>query len=440
MMKRNWLLLVAVCFLSAVLLSACSDKKDTEEEITIPENPEDITGDITVWAWALEASFLINDVLPKFEEAYPNVNVHIETLGTNQLYEKMNAGLFAGGSGLPDVAQVENNRIQVFTENFPDGFIDLGELGYDQYMDDFPDSKLEGLKNKHGELVAAPRDLGPVGVIYRTDIFEAAGVDPEQIETWDDYIEAGKKVVDHTGEYFLGSFEDEFLHIMLQQQGAFYFDDAGNIDLHSKETEIALKKIEEMKEAGLIAYTNNFDGQVSAMKNGLVATQPDAVWWGGTMLEQMPELSGKWGVFELPVFAEGDSVHASNNGGSALAIPSASENKAAAYAFTEFATTNLDMQIEGLKNRGLFPSLMSAYDEPLFDEKQEYFSNQKFFKRFADTVDDIPPVNYTGSNLAARDIMTNELQALLLEGKPVREIIKDSAKTLERQTGREIND
>ncbi|MFB5662663.1 extracellular solute-binding protein [Alteribacillus sp. HJP-4] len=129
------------------------------------------------------------------------------------------------------------------------------------------------------------------------------------------------------------------------------------------------------------------------MLNGAVATQPDAVWWSGTMVEQMPELSGNLGMFELPAFEKGGN-RASNNGGSALAVPEASDNKEAAYVFSEFATTNVDLQITGLKNRGLFPSLSGAYEEEFFNQEQEYFSDQTFYSDFAETVEDIQPINY----------------------------------------------
>ena len=45
-----------------------------------------------------------------------------------------------------------------------------------------------------------PWDSGPVVLYYRRDMFEKAGVDPASIETWDDFVEAGKKVVAANGE------------------------------------------------------------------------------------------------------------------------------------------------------------------------------------------------------------------------------------------------
>lgn len=436
-MLRARMLLGLVAIL-LIILSACSSSagSDDVEDLEIPENPEDVTGDITVWAWALEANYLEKDVVPLFNEIYPNVNVTVEHIGVDQVYQKLSAGLSSGGSGLPDVVQVENNRIHSFTSEFSEAFTNLSALGYDEHENKFADAKISGLKDEDGNIIAAPRDLGPVGVMYRVDIFEEAGVDPSTIETWGDYIEAGKKVVDHTGKYFLGTDGDGILRIMMQQQGAYYFDEEGNLDINSEAGQKAAAILQEMQDNNLITFTNNWDGQVAAMKNGEVASHPGAVWWSGTMLEQMPELSGKWDMFKLPAFEKGET-RASNDGGSALAIPSSSKNKVAAYVFAEFASVDVESQIKALTNRGLFPALLEAYNEPIFSEDQEYFNNEPFFKKFAEIVPDIPPVNHDAAELEVRSVMGSEIEAFLLEGKSAMQMLEDGEKQAIQQTGKE---
>jgi lactose/L-arabinose transport system substrate-binding protein len=232
--------------------------------------------------------------------------------------------------------------------------------------------------------------------------------------------------------------QDDILRIMLQQQGKYYFDAEGNIDVNTEEMRRALDKINEMYDAGILLNTYNWDGQVAAMKNGKVATNPDAVWWSGTMLDQMPELSGKWGTFPLPVFAEG-GVHAADNGGSALTILSASKNKEAAYLFAEFASANKDMQLQALEKYGLFPAYKTVYDEPSFNANNEYFNNEPVFKNFAEVVAEIPPVNFTDSNLIARQIATDQLAALILQGLTPDQVIDNMASQLKQMTGRTVN-
>ena len=439
---KQWKLMFMLLFI-LIFVSACSSGESSGdlEDVKIPDDPKELSGEITVWAWALEADYLTNTVLPAFEEEYPNVDVNIEKIGNEQIYDKLTAGLAAGGSGLPDVTQIAVNKLPTFVSQFPDGFTDLSALGFDKHVGDFPESTIEAVKNKDGKVIAFPRDLGPVAVFYRVDIFEEAGVDPTTIETWDDYIEAGKSIKEKTGVQMIGNRigdQDDILRIMLQQQGKYYFDADGNIDVDSVEMERALEMIQKMNEAGILANTSNWDGQVAAMKNGKVATNPDAVWWSGTMLDQMPELSGKWGTFPLPVFKEG-GVHAADNGGSSLTVLSASKNKAAAYVFAEFAAANKDNQLKGLETFGLFPAYKPVYEEPYFNQEQEYFNNQPVFKNFAEVVEEIPPVNFTESNLVARQIATDQLSALVLEGIDPKTSIENMKEQLVQQTNRKAN-
>ncbi|MFP3473086.1 extracellular solute-binding protein, partial [Micrococcus sp. SIMBA_144] len=65
-------------------------------------------------------------------------------------------------------------------------------------------------------------------------LFEKAGVKAEVINTWDDFLEAGKKIKEATGSYAmpLDMFKDDpTFRMMLNQQGVFYYDEEGNIDL-----------------------------------------------------------------------------------------------------------------------------------------------------------------------------------------------------------------
>ncbi|MEK1831693.1 extracellular solute-binding protein [Priestia megaterium] len=83
-----------------------------------------------------------------------------------------------------------------------------------------------------------PFDAGPTGVFYRTDYFEKAGVDPNSIKTWDDYIAAGKKIKEKVGVDLLGldfNNDDGLFRMTLTQQGTFYFNNKGKLNLTSKE-------------------------------------------------------------------------------------------------------------------------------------------------------------------------------------------------------------
>ncbi|MRX71484.1 extracellular solute-binding protein [Bacillus lacus] len=400
----------------------------------------EVTGEITVWGWNVAAEAM-ELAVPEFKKKYPDVEVKLVDIGRLDLYDKLTVGLAANGAGLPDVILVESDRLDNYKKEFPNGFLNLSEMGYDAYDDKFGPSKMSAVKNEDGEFVAMPWDIGPTGVFYRVDLFEQAGVDPASIETWDDFIEAGKKIKDTTGAQMVPvdvAKDDALFRMMLNQQGAFYYDEEGNIDFTSQEAVNAMTKIQELHQNGLVANVDGWDGTVTATVNGTVATVPFGVWYSGTIMDQAKELEGKWDVIELPAFEEGGN-RAANLGGSDIAIPSASKNKEAAYAFAEFFTTDKNIQVAALKEKGIFPSLLETYEDPYFDEEVPFFNNKPVYRKFADQVKDIPPANYTNDYPRGLKYAADAQASALLDKQEPAAALETAAKQLANETKREIN-
>ncbi|MGY0691466.1 ABC transporter substrate-binding protein [Virgibacillus sp. FSP13] len=429
--------------LCMIILSACQES-DTSGEVEEPTSmdSEKVSGDITVWAWALEADYL-KSIVPEFNEKYPNINVEINKQGPDQVFQRLVSGLASGQeSQLPDLVQIQDTDLPSFTEKFPGSFTNLSEMGFSEYEGEFAPAKEKMIKDNKGNYIAFPRDLGPVGVFYRKDIFEKAGVDAKSIETWDDYIDAGETIKEKTGTSMLGlalNGHIPLIRFMIHQQDSFYFDDEGNLNVGSDETLRAAEKLKEIVDSGISQNVTNADGQAAAMKNGTVATIPNSVWYSGTMMDQAPELSGKWGTFPLPKFEEAGG-RAANSGGSSFTIPKGSDNKSAAYLFGEFISTNTENQINALGNQGLFPSLTKAYDSSKFSEGVDYFGGDKFHKKFADIAVEIPEVTYTGDYPEVNDIFNEEMASMLLNDEKPEKVIKRLVSRVESSIGeKDIN-
>lgn len=401
----------------------------------------EVSGEITVWGWNVAASSM-ELAIEGFNEEYPDVEVNVQDIGRLDLYDRLTVGLAAGGSGLPDVTLIETDRIDNYVAEFPEGFLNLSEYGYDEYASEFGDAKIQATQNDDGDFIAAPWDVGPAAVFYRVDIFEEAGVDADSIETWDDFVEAGTTIKDATGSYMVPidiSADDALFRMMLNQQGAYYFDDEGNIDLTSDEAVQAMEKIQELHENELVANVDGWDGTVTSTVNGNVATVPFGVWYAGTIMDQAPELEGDWDVFELPAFEDGGNS-AANLGGSDLSIISGTDNPDAAYAFVEYFTTTVEPQMAALDEYGMFPSLLSTYEEDYFDEESAFFNNSPVFRTFADMVEDIPGANYTSDYARAFRYASDAQASSLLQGQSPSETLRQAAEQLENETGRTINE
>lgn len=427
-MKKAFLFLTMAVLL---LMTACSNKSGNEAGPSGEDG--EIGGEITVWGWDVAAE-TFKASLEKFNKEYPDVKVKVEDFSSGDLYEKLTVGLVSRGAGMPDVILLEDERIPGYLQQFPDGFVDLAEMGYDEHEGKFSESKWE-LVHANGKLAAAPWDIGPAAMFYRTDIFEKAGVKAEDIKTWDDYLDAGVQIKEETGVKMLpidvagytGVFE-----MMMQEQGKSYFDHDGKIDITSEEAVRSMEMIKKFYDAGIVLNNSGWNGIVTATVNGDVATVPYGAWYTGTIMDQGPDLSGKWDMFYLPEFKEGSSRYA-NVGGSAIAISEYSKNKSAAYAFVEFFTTDEETQLLGFEKYGLFPSLKSTFESPIFTDNNEYFSNTPIFKRLADSVEQIPTIKYTEYNAKAAQTMENVQATILLDNKPIEEALEKGKKQLENE-------
>jgi lactose/L-arabinose transport system substrate-binding protein len=279
-----------------------------------------------------------------------------------------------------------------------------------------------------------------VGVFYRTDYFEQAGVDPASIVTWDDFVAAGEKVKAATGKGMINvdvNGSDSIWAELMQQQGASYYNADGKITVNGPEAVKAMTLLKTLYDKDLIDNQQGWDARVAAAKNGSSASQATGVWWIGTLTSEMPELAGKFGVMPMPLFEAGGAP-TSNNGGSDLAIPATSANPDLAWAFTRFALADAKNQASMQEKEGLFPAFIPAYSEPVMTAPVEYFGGETVYKTFGELTPKIPAVSYTADNSTASDIMTATQASILSGGADIKAALDDAAKQIANATGREI--
>ena len=398
----------------------------------------EISGEITVWSWDIAAKSL-QATIPSFNRLYPQVKVNVIDLGNQNVFDRGLAGCAAGGVDLPDVYSVENNEAEVFWSRFPDCFTDLRTLGADELRKDFPEFKWTELM-MDGKIFAIPWDSGPVVVFYRRDIYAQAGVDPNRIETWDDYIEAGKKVLAATGgKVKMATIEiaqdDPWFRMLANQAGCWYFDESGtHVTVNQAGCVKALETIKRMYDAGILAL-GGWNEQIQYIKNNAVASALFGGWYEGTIRSNAPEQAGKWGVHLVPAFTKG-GVRAANIGGSALAIPASSRNKAAAWAFVKHALATTEGQVTMLREYGLVPSYLPALSDPYVKQGQPYWGNQPIWQVILGTLEQVPPARGTQFFQEARQIITT-IQAAYLAGKypSAKAALDDAARQISQATG-----
>ncbi|MEV4257437.1 sugar ABC transporter substrate-binding protein [Spirillospora sp. NPDC049652] len=434
--RRSVLLAGAVA--AAVALSGCAAGGGSGGKKAAPSlaagSGADIKGDVTVWSWDVAATAL-KRLAPEFEKQHPGTKINIVDIGYDNAYDKITVGL-KSGKGLPDITTVEGPRFQSFLGSFPSGFYDLTSLA-SKYKDQFNQASWKTATDEKGRTLALPWDSGPCGVFYRRDLFQKAGVDPNSINTWDDYVKAGEQVKAKTGTKFitLDPAEDNTFLMMLQQEGQGYFKD-GKVAVNTPQAVKAMTVLKQLSDKGLVDWARGWDATVTSSKTGKSATTPQAAWWGGTLTGEMKEMSGKWGVFPLPAFEQG-GVRTSNNGGSLLTVTSQTKNPKTAWAFTEFMLANSANQVSMLKNEGLFPAFLPALKDPLVQQADPYFGGQPVNKVFADLLPSVPPIEYTKDGAKATQLVWSANAGVMLRGKDPKATLDSTAKQLASATGRQ---
>ena len=362
---------------------------------------------LTVWVWDINKPAL-ESTIGSFVEMHPGVEVVVEDLGNQNVYDRGLAGCAAGGLDLPDVYLVENNEAQVFWAQFPDCFTDLRTLGGEELLPLFPDFKWAELTEGE-QIFAVPYDSGPTAIFYRRDLYEAAGIDPAEIATWDDFAEAGTAMNEaFDGTVKMGTIskggDDEWFRMLANQADCFYFDEEGTeITVNQPGCVQAMETMKMLWDASVL-HPGGWVEQIQFIQNDAAASAFFGSWYSGTIIAEAPDQTGQWGVYLTPAQTEG-GVRASNLGGSALAIPASSDNPELAYDFVVNALADEENQLRILFDYGLTPSLLSLQGDPALETGVEFFGDQPIWDLILGTLGDVPAVSGTQFFQEARNVM-----------------------------------
>ena len=160
-----------------------------------PAQDKDVT-EITVWAWEPTLTQVAKDFTKK-----TGIKVDLKNVGTNtKEYTQLDNAIEAG-SGAPDVAQVEYYAIPQYA--IKGNLLDITDKtsGYSDFYTPGPWASVQFA----GKVYGLPMDSGPMAFFYNKEVFDKAGVDAEQIKTWDQYYDAAKKIHALGDNYYITS-------------------------------------------------------------------------------------------------------------------------------------------------------------------------------------------------------------------------------------------
>lgn len=436
-MKKSlyWLLIVimivaVITTIGTIGIVGC--KKEAAEETTAAETTTEettaaaelqpnteLSGTISIWTFEPYVTAWQDG---RFNKIYPNIKLDITGVDYPDSHTKFLSAA-AAGEGLPDIMMTVTPLIVPYASI--GALVDLTSI-VASYMDKVPQWAWD-LDSYQDKVYAVPFDSGPSVLFYRSDIFQSAEIDPNSIQTWSDWFEAGKKIYEATnGKTKLlcmtrsGAMDwaGEAIGLQIMQQiGSGVYDKDGKIIIDNPENVEVLKFLKEVLDSGICLEESYWTpGNYSAMEDGSVATVPQGSWMGGYIKMIAPKSQGKWNAMLLPAWSSGGSRY-SNNGGSFLAITTQSKNQELAWKFIEWELLTKDTTLFDLKNFDKWPLLKEDWTDPLIDEPDSFFTNnQAVRKLYVDVATNVTPL-YFGPNWPEAYVTVQQVMTDYFNGK-----------------------
>ena len=148
-----------------------------------------LSGTVTMWSFPLSSDdvALFEPIIKAFNEQYPNVTIDIQHLPWNGRYEKMLTAI-AGGEA-PNVVYLNDFQVPLFAST--GNLVPISEVYTQEELEAmYTEGALNAL-TYDGTLYALPILQNSLGYLYNVDLFEEAGLDPDNPpQTWDEMKEA----------------------------------------------------------------------------------------------------------------------------------------------------------------------------------------------------------------------------------------------------------
>lgn len=362
-----------------------------------------------------DQGFGYDKLYEEYMKAHPNIKITERGRGlglsdyNTRLIQWMTAGTGAG-----DVVALEEGTIVQFKTQAAN-FVNLFDHDTRSLESNFLGWKWKQGQSADGkQLLGLGTDIGSLGMCYRKDLFEKAGLptDREKVgelwPTWEKFIETGKLyAAKEQNTKFVDAATNIYNTVLMQAAGNgtgyTYFDTSDKLVFETNpDVKRAWDVTVAMINAGLSANLRSFsDGWNTGFKQGQFATIGCPAWMTGVIKGQAGDgAAGKWDVAKAP--GEGG-----NWGGSFLTVPKQSKHQKEAAELAKFLTSPHG-QIEAFKQVGALPSSPKALADPIITEaKNEYFNNAPTGQIFGAGAMNIKPVWLGSKNQAVRDEIEN---------------------------------
>jgi len=357
---RRGAVAVAAFSASAIVLAGCAGSGGGTPS-------SDDNGEVTLTLATFNDFGYTDELLAEFTEETGIEVVHNKAATSNDA--RANFFQKLGKSGLADVEAVE---IDWFAEMMQ--YADLLAPADDSLKGRWLDWKEAAATDGDGNLVAYGTDIGPQGICYRADLFEAAGLPTDReavgelFPTWDAFFDVADQYKEATGKPFIDSANAVLQGIMNQIEYTYEEPDGAIIATDNPDVREAYDTVVD-RAVPISAYAGQWsEDWFASLASGEFATMLCPGWMLGVISGNAPDTTG-WDIADA--FPGGGG----NWGGSYLVVPANGENVEAASQLAAWLTSP-EVQMKAFANAGTFPSQVEALDsDELAAATNEYFNN-----------------------------------------------------------------
>jgi multiple sugar transport system substrate-binding protein len=339
---------------------------------------------ITFWSWVPNIQTQVN----QFNASHPDIQVNYVNAGQGETeYQKLTTALQAG-SGAPDVAQIEYQYIPQYVQL--KGLANIAKDIPANTGKQFVGWVWKQVSPNSKTVWAIPQDSGPLGMLYRTDIFNQNGLTVPK--TWAQFATEAIKFHKANPSDYLADFpvnDGGALFGMIWQTGAKPFTVKGTsvtINLDSPPIMKWANFWGNLINAGDIAAQPDFEtAWYTDLSNGTYASMTPAAAWAPVFLEGVAKsTSGSWGAALTPQWSTKGAPINGNWGGSTSAVTSQSKYPKQAAEFADWLNTNSQSASEFANTQSLYPTLKSLANSPSYADQQiPFYGGQEVNKLFA---------------------------------------------------------
>ncbi len=224
-LSRRTATVAAIAGSAALILSGCNSTDNGGAS-----GDEKITLTITTFG-----TMGIDSLYAQYEKENPNIKIEATNLENGGAARDDAYAKIAAGTGLSDVVAIEEGWLSTIAE-VSDAFVDLRDYGIEDIKDQWLDWKYAQGTDADGRVFGAGLDIGPQGLCFRGDLFEAAGLPGDregfaeaiggENATWESFFEFGQKYTAASGKPFYHN-PSFFWNSFVNQQAEGYYKKDG---------------------------------------------------------------------------------------------------------------------------------------------------------------------------------------------------------------------